>query len=448
MNWDAAASNAAAIEAEIAWFLGVLDLRFMVHAGRAERDVLGSYPAPALDPASAYGAAVAAAGLSDAERLILILALLPQVRPHALDSFLIENQATGRPFTEFGGVSGHRGRGFIPTRETALFLLAGEALAERLAAEQLFDPEARLGALDLVAEREEGTDAGASRALFVTPAWYTRLTAGHAVLPRPGPAFPATVLQTGYEWYDLVISPARRDDLEVIVTWMERQRELLDDWGLRKHLKPGYRALFHGPPGTGKTLAVTLLGQRLGLPVYRIDLSRVVSKWIGETEKNLASLFDAAAASDLLLFFDEADALFGKRGDTRSANDRHANQQISYLLQRIEDSPGLIILASNLRANIDSAFARRFQSMVHFPKPDKAERLQLWERAFAGLPGLIENPIDFRAIAREFEITGGAIINVLRSASIEAIGQQAPVTEAVVRRCIARELAKEGRLGI
>ena len=131
-----------------------------------------------------------------------------------------------------------------------------------------------------------------------------------------------------------------REELDDLVTWVENERLLMEDWGLARHLKPGYRALFHGPPGTGKTVTAAVIGKRLGLPVYRVDLSRVVSKWIGETEKNLAALFDHAADGDMILFFDEADALFGKRGDDPSANDRHANQQIAYLLQRIEDCPG------------------------------------------------------------------------------------------------------------
>ena len=131
---------------------------------------------------------------------------------------------------------------------------------------------------------------------------------------------------------------------------------------MRKRVKPGYRALFHGPPGTGKTLTATLLGKHTGRPVFRIDLSRVVSKYIGETEKNLSRLFDKAEHKDWILFFDEADALFGKRTEIRDAHDKYANQEVAYLLQRIESYAGLVILATNQRGNIDEAFLRRFQA--------------------------------------------------------------------------------------
>ena len=136
---------------------------------------------------------------------------------------------------------------------------------------------------------------------------------------------------------------------------------------MKKVLKPGFKALFHGLPGTGKTLTAMLIGKKTGLDIYRVDLSQMVSKYIGETEKNLAKVFDKAEHKNWILFFDEGDALFGKRTNTKDAHDRYANQQVSYLLQRIEEYDGLVILATNLKNNIDDAFLRRFQSIIHFP---------------------------------------------------------------------------------
>ena len=166
-------------------------------------------------------------------------------------------------------------------------------------------------------------------------------------------------------------------ELEEINTWISSGKTIMEDWGLSRFLKAGYRSLFYGPPGTGKTLAATLLGKKNRMDVYRIDLSMIVSKYIGETEKNLARVFDLAENRNWILFFDEADALFGKRTSTNTSNDRHANQEVAYLLQRIEDFPGIIILATNLRSNIDEAFSRRFQSVVYFPMPTPELRLSL-----------------------------------------------------------------------
>src|SRR5690606_1665724 len=152
----------------------------------------------------------------------------------------------------------------------------------------------------------------------------------------------------------------------------------MKDWGMEKRLNPGFRVLFHGPPGTGKTLTASLLGKYTGKEVYKIDLSMVVSKFIGETEKNLANLFDKAENKDWILFFDEADALFGKRTNVRDAHDKYANQEVSFLLQRTETYAGLVILATNFKNNIDDAFARRFQSHIYFPSPAFGERLKIW----------------------------------------------------------------------
>ena len=160
-------------------------------------------------------------------------------------------------------------------------------------------------------------------------------------------------------WHDLVLNPATRAQLDGIAGWI-RQRD--------RREKSGYRALFQGPPGTGKTLAAQVLAKHLGLELHRIDLSRVVSKFIGETEKNLAQVFDEAQAKDWILFFDEADALFGKRTDVRDAHDRYANIEVSYLLQRIESYEGLVILTTNRRENIDPAFLRRLLCVLDFSR--------------------------------------------------------------------------------
>jgi DNA polymerase III delta prime subunit len=441
-------TNGAVIEAEIAWFRETVDLRLDLHAREADGDLLASVPVPDLgDLPVPFAEGVREAGLAPAERLVLMLALLPHLRPQTLDHFLIQNDASKRRFTEFGGAEGGTQHGFRPTRETALFLLAGENMDRRFAAMQLFAPEAPLQARRILETSEEIGEAGPWAPLTVSGRWIARLTTGTAAAPRFGPLFPAQLLETPYALKDVVVGQAVREELDDLLAWVRNEKLLMEDWGLRKHLKPGYRALFHGPPGTGKTMTVAVLGKELGLPVYRVDLSRVVSKWVGETEKNLGALFDQAADGDMLLFFDEADALFGRRGDTQSANDRHANQQIAYLLQRIEDCPGVVILASNLKANIDAAFARRFQAMVYFPMPDTAARLRLWQMAFADPRGKLAAGVSLEGLARRYELSGGEMINVLRRLSVHAlIDESGYVPETRIAEAIARELASSGRM--
>lgn len=232
--------------------------------------------------------------------------------------------------------------------------------------------------------------------------------------------FPAKLITTPLEWEDMILDYDTQEALEEINTWIKHQHTILENWGLNRILKPGYRALFYGPPGTGKTLAATLLGKKNQMDVYRVDLSMIVSKYIGETEKNLAKVFDMAENRNWILFFDEADALFGKRTSTNTSNDRHANQEVAYLLQRIEDFPGTIILATNLRSNIDEAFSRRFQSVIYFPMPNEEQRYELWKNM---LPPtwLKEQNNELVTLAAETELSGGSITNVVRRCALQLL---------------------------
>jgi SpoVK/Ycf46/Vps4 family AAA+-type ATPase len=177
-------------------------------------------------------------------------------------------------------------------------------------------------------------------------------------------------ISTDKSWSDLALTDDTARKVEEIKKWLRQSTLINRENEKKKKLRQGYRALFHGPPSTGKTLTAALVGKEFDMPVYRIDLSMVVSKYIGETEKNLATIFDRANEKGGILLFDEADALFGKRTDIKDAHDRFTNQDVSYLLQRIEDYNGLVILATNMKSNVDEAFIRRFHLVVHFPIPD------------------------------------------------------------------------------
>jgi hypothetical protein len=401
---------------------------------------------PPLPEGSRYAKLIADMPAGFAERLLLTLTLAPHVAPHVLDVFFLKNEKLDRGFSEFGGVKGLHHAGFLPTGETALFLLAGEDLAARLAATRLFVPDhplRRHGVLRLAASPAE--EPAWSGALSFSPAYLRHLITGEEARPEMGAAFPAHPVTTRLDWPDLVLDAQTIAEVNEIKAWALHQRELLEDWGLGRHVKPGFRALFHGPPGTGKTLTATLLGKSLGVEVYRVDLSQVVSKYIGETEKNLAAVFAEASRRSWILFFDEADALFGKRTATANSNDRYANQEVAYLLQRVEDHPSIVILATNLKSNLDDAFARRFQAMIHFAPPDAGQRLRLWKNTF-GPKGRLAADVDLPKLAREHELTGGQIVNVVRCACLAAIQRlEKAVRLADIREGIRREVRKEGR---
>jgi SpoVK/Ycf46/Vps4 family AAA+-type ATPase len=235
------------------------------------------------------------------------------------------------------------------------------------------------------------------------------------------------------------------EEVKDVLVWLKHNDTLMNEWGMSRKLKRGFRMLFYGPPGTGKTLTASLLGKQMDMEVYRVDLSQIVSKYIGETEKNMGSLFDQAENRNWILFFDEADALFGSRTATSSSNDKHANQEVAYLLQRVEDYPGVVILASNLKGNIDEAFSRRFQSMILFPIPNADERHRLWKSIFSKKV-IFDGNIDLFDIAEEYELAGGAIINVVRYASLKALSRNTNMIELNdILQGIKREFRKEGK---
>jgi SpoVK/Ycf46/Vps4 family AAA+-type ATPase len=219
-----------------------------------------------------------------------------------------------------------------------------------------------------------------------------------------------------------------------------------DEWGFPGLPSRGTVALLAGPSGTGKTLTAEVVAGDLGLDLFVLDLSSIMSKYIGETEKNLAGLFDAAEAGDAVLFFDEADALFGKRSAVNDAKDRYANVEVAYLLQRLERHDGLVLLATNLPNNIDDAFLRRLHAVLEFAAPGPDERRAIWERAFP--PGCPTKDLELELLAREAELSGGAIATAAVSAAFDAATVGEPVTMPRVLASVAAEYRKVGRLAL
>jgi SpoVK/Ycf46/Vps4 family AAA+-type ATPase len=264
--------------------------------------------------------------------------------------------------------------------------------------------------------------------------------------PSFGPDFPAQKIETERDWDDLVLSEDILDQIDELKIWIEHNDRLLNEWGMRKKLKPGYRVLFHGPSGTGKTLTATLLGKYTGRDVFRVNLSTIVSKYIGETEKNLEKLFSKADNKEWILFFDEADALFGKRTEVSDSHDRYANQEVSYLLQRVENFNGLVILSSNFKTNIDDAFLRRFNAIIKFPFPDATLRERIWRKS---LPEKIKTDkyLNINEVAVRYKLTGGNIINVIHYASLRSLHEKKElITLGNVLKGIKREVEKEGKI--
>jgi len=440
--------NAHDIQMELDWFREILKTRSRLNSGKETRykDVYEINPPVFNGRGSSYSQFIQEHNLEYEERFILILAMVPHIKPELLDLFLAKNKTTDQVYTEFGGKKGRQHLGFLPTGETAAFILAGNNLERRFSIQNTFDPDRKFYKENIL--RLEEMDSGEpalSGALQLSGEVMDLLILGEHRKPKFSTEFPAKLLTTLMDWDDLVLDDAILNQLNEIETWIRHHDTLMNDWGMRKLLKPGYKTLFHGPPGTGKTLTATLLGKKTGRDVYRIDLSQMVSKYIGETEKNLSRIFDRAENKDWILFFDEADALFGNRTATKDAHDRYANQQVSYLLQRIEDHDGLVILASNLKNNIDNAFLRRLQSLIHFPMPGKNERFELWQKGFSKAVEM-ENKINLSSIAEEYELSGGTIINIIQHSSLKALGRDSrTIRMSDLMQGIKREYHKNRR---
>jgi len=246
---------------------------------------------------------------------------------------------------------------------------------------------------------------------------------------------------------DLVLPPKILNELDLALAWVRHKRQVFETWGFGRRivLGRGLTAMFAGPPGTGKTMTAQVLAKDLGLDLYRVDLSRVMSKYIGETEKNLSKLFDEAQASGAVLFFDEADALFGKRSEVRDAHDRYANVEIGYLLQRMEEHEGVAILATNRVGDLDEAFLRRFHFLLDFPMPDASYRLQLWKSM---LPAQVDRApdLDLTPLATTYELSGGEIRNCVIAAAYMAANEGSRIELTHLEKGLRRELGKTGRI--
>jgi hypothetical protein len=423
MNVNSA--NAKTIEQELHWFQQLIMLRGKITFEQSlpEEEILNLKLPSVENQKSPYASLIKRFSMTMEERLVLILALIPHVKPSLLDLLHMKNTLYDIPFTEFGGIRYNNNKGYLPTGETAVFLLAGSDLEKRFELLRLFNKEHFFhyeGILSL--DRTSLSDPLLCGLLSISQEFLSLLTTGESYKPDFNQYFPAKRLITTQNWNDLVVPDHILQGLEEIKDYVTHGKNLKNEFQFGRKIKPGFKVLFTGPPGTGKTLTASLLGKHCQLDVYRVDLSMVVSKYIGETEKNLSRVFDMAENKNWILFFDEADALFGKRSNTTDSHDRYANQEVSFLLQRMEDFDGLVILCSNFKKNIDEAFFRRFQLVLDFEIPDAHHRYIIWKKSVTH-EFEYDKDVDLESLAEQHEISAASIINVLHYSILKCLGR-------------------------
>ncbi len=247
-------------------------------------------------------------------------------------------------------------------------------------------------------------------------------------------------------WDDIVLPTETRDSVRELIARVRHRHTVLDQWGFRRKMSKGLgmAALFSGPPGTGKTMVASIIARELGQELYQIDLSRVVSKWIGETEKNLAKVFDAAEGANVVLLFDEADSLFAKRTEVKSSNDKHSNSEVNYLLQRVERFEGICLLTTNFEGSIDPAFKRRLAFRMIFQLPDETERAELWRRMLPKTAQL-GSDINFKELGRDYQLAGGNIRNAVLRAAFLAASEGRAIDRELLMRAVRLEYRDAGK---
>ncbi|WP_341878091.1 ATP-binding protein [Defluviitalea saccharophila] len=257
----------------------------------------------------------------------------------------------------------------------------------------------------------------------------------------------ATLIKPIYSWNDIILPKEQIKELKDASNQVKFKHVVLNQWGFDSKLSygKGLSIMFAGPPGTGKTMAAQVIAKEVNMEIYKIDLSQVVSKYIGETEKNLKEIFDEAKNSNTILFFDETDAILGKRSDVKDAHDRYSNLEVSFLLQKMEEHTGVTILATNHLQNIDEAFIRRINFIIHFPFPDEESRKKIWEKIFPDQTPL-DDDIDFKYLAKNFEISGGNIKNIALSAAFLAASENTSVGMYQILSALKHELRKQGKI--
>ncbi len=426
---------------ELAWLGNIWQSRFN-NSSLSWEEISNASLAPAHDENDLFSQILIENKLDSSSRAILALTISAELDPHQL---ILTNDINEEVLQLAGGARVSHIPYLLPTAQTACFLIGGVNAKDRFETLKLLgDQQTLVKEKLIVCHKEDDLPLLAAR-MGIHPNLMASLLSGKESEVYLPPGFPAQQLTSKLAWSDLIIDEATKQQIEQLIDWVSHREALKNIPGLSKHLKPGYKCLFHGESGTGKTLAATLIGKLTGKPVFRIDLSMISSKYVGETEKNLAQVFSEAENKDWILFFDEADALFGKRSATKDAHDRYANQEVSYLLQRVEEYEGLVILSSNFKTNIDSAFTRRFKQLIPFKAPKTEERRLFWKSNIPTNFTIDEDKV-IEELAQRAPLTGAGIINAIEYACLYAAkrGEQELHYQDLVEGA-RQELLKQGK---
>ncbi len=437
-------SNSFTLKSELDWLIKLIDYRLEVYFKLNKKTVEFPEPNPINNDNSFYAKWIRDNSLDKFERLIVISSIANLFFPEVFDKFLIKNKGLDKRFTEFGGKLDSDKSRFIPTFSTLCFIFYGRDFEYVFDSQNIFDKNYKLNKIGAIyLSGNENDHLKFSQVINLDEEIVKLITLGEKYRPNYSSNFPAKLLSTSMNWKDLVLNPIIMEEVENINAWIEYKEDINKSKVLQNKIGKGYKCLFYGPPGTGKTLTATLLGNRNDIDVYRIDLSQVISKYVGETEKNLSRVFDIAENKNWILFFDEAESLFSKRTSVGDSKDRFANQQTAYLLQRIEEYSGLVILATNLKPNIDRAFSRRIQSTINFSIPTFFERKTLWGNFLNDISDLPEKSIN--RFSKDYEISGGSIKNVIQYAWLYSKRKKDKIKDEHIIQGIKRELMKDGK---
>ncbi|HET7002920.1 MAG TPA: ATP-binding protein [Puia sp.] len=433
-------SHFSVLQKELDWLKKIIERR--IHTFKTEEidNGLSEIVAPELEDATShYASFVTSHKLSESERLLLALAMTPHLNPGLLDGFA-ENKKlliASKVFRSHDDIS------LLPTAQTALYLLGGHDVLIRSAFFHLFETEHLFYKQSVI--QLGASAAGASSldgVLSLTPNFRDLFIYNKIRPPRFSSDFPAHLLTSKYEWEDLVLMPTTMETLEDVKITLKQYDKLLNQWKMEKVMRPGCRVLLYGDSGQGKTLTASLLGKLLNRPVYRVDIAASVSKYVGETNQRLEALFNTAENKDWILFFDEGDAMLGQRnqGGGESSTSHYANQEVAFLLQRIETFNGIIIVATNLRSNIDYAFQRRFDTSAQFKALDAERQHLVWDRFWPKDHIELAPGTDLDLLIKRYSLSPASIVNVIRRiAAHMAEKNERVVSSAMLQRFIQDE---------